>query len=246
MQNVVLLMLTPMFLALGAPLSLLREVLPGGARAALGRVLHSAPARVLTFPLIVTAVLIAPLFILYLSPLYEASLRSGAVSAVVGTGLVLAGFGYFWSRLRIDPTPRADSYLVTMAISVTEVIVDGVLGLVLWFGPLIAPHYYQTLGRSWGPDLRVDQVIGAGVVWIGGDLAGLPFLGIVLGRMMREDRAQAATIDAELDAAEAARPPTTDTAEPAPGCEPADAQASRPRLWWEEHPELAQRFRRSP
>lgn len=27
-------------------------------------------------------------------------------------------------------------------------------------------------GRPWGPDLRVDQVIGARVLWAGGDLPG--------------------------------------------------------------------------
>jgi cytochrome c oxidase assembly factor CtaG len=230
-QNITLLMLTPMFLALGAPLTLLREVLPAPAARRASRVLHSTAARALTFPLVVTAALIAPLFILYLTPLYEASLRSAVVGAVVSVGLVAAGFFYFWTRFRIDPTPRTDPYLLTMAISVAEVIFDGVLGLVLWLGPLIAPHYYQALHRGWGPDLRLDQIIGAGVVWIGGDLAGLPFLAVVVNRMMREDQRHAAVIDAELDTLDAS------------AGDPAATLPPQPRLWWEDHPELAPRFR---
>ncbi|MEO7195013.1 MAG: cytochrome c oxidase assembly protein [Pseudonocardiaceae bacterium] len=229
-QNITLLMITPMFLAMGAPLTLLRAVLPEPATRAASRVLHSTAARVLAFPVVVTAALIAPLFILYLTPLYEASLRSAALGAVVDVGLVLGGFLYFWTRFRIDPTPRADPYLLTMAISVAEVVFDGVLGLTLWLGPLIAPHYYQALHLGWGPDPRLDQTIGAGVLWIGGDLAGLPFLAAVVTRMMREDQRDAAVIDAELDTHDASAEAT-----PAP---------TAPRLWWEDHPELSQRFRR--
>jgi cytochrome c oxidase assembly factor CtaG len=51
-QNIVLLMITPMFLALGAPLTLLRDGLPGPAPRA-SRLLHSATARMLTFPLVI-------------------------------------------------------------------------------------------------------------------------------------------------------------------------------------------------
>ena len=69
---------------------------------------------------------------------------------------------YFWTRLRIDPTPRTDPYLVSIAISVAEVIFDGVLGLALWLGPLVAPQYYLALHRGWGPDLRLDQIIASG------------------------------------------------------------------------------------
>jgi cytochrome c oxidase assembly factor CtaG len=234
-QNITLLMITPMFLALGAPLTLLREVLPEPATRRASRVLHSTVARALTFPVVVTAALIAPLFVLYLTPLYEASLRSAVVGAAVGVGLVAAGFFYFWTRFRIDPTPRTDPYLLTMAISIAEVIFDGVLGLALWLGPLIAPHYYQALHREWGPDLRLDQIIGAGVLWIGGDLAGLPFLAAVVHRMMREDQRHAAVIDAELDA--------HDASAGAAATSPTTPVPTQPRLWWEDHPELAQRFR---
>lgn len=49
--------------------------------------------------------------------------------------------------------------------------------------------YYLGVGRSWGPDLRVDQDIGAGILWIGGDIIGLPFLATVAVRMSKETRA---------------------------------------------------------
>lgn len=65
LQNLLLVMVAPMLLALGAPLTLLRDLLPSRALARLGRLLHSTPARLATSPLL-----------LYLSPPYELTLRS--------------------------------------------------------------------------------------------------------------------------------------------------------------------------
>lgn len=244
-QNIVLVMVTSMLLALGSPVRLIGELLPGRVRAPLARALHSRTARALTFPLVATLGLVVPLMVLYLSPLYEETLRSAVAGAVVGVVLTASGFVYFWTRFRIDPTPRRDPYGITLVLTIIEIIGDAVLGLVLWFGPLVAAAYYAGLARDWGPGLRIDQVVGAGVLWIGGDLVGLPFIGIVFVRMMREDRQRAADVDAELDAAETARrtPSPTDAAA-VDGAAGTTAGPERPRLWWEDDPELSERFRR--
>ncbi|TCO60451.1 cytochrome c oxidase assembly protein [Actinocrispum wychmicini] len=221
-QTVVLLMITPLLLVMGAPLTLLLATVPERTADRLRKAGRSVTARVLTFPLVVTVVLVAPTFVLYFTPLYEASLRNGFVDDLVHVGLVGAGFVYFWTRLGVDPTPRSDSYLVSLWISLTEVIADGALGLVVWLGPLIASGYYQA--RTWGPDIRLDQIIGAGVLWIGGDLAGLMFVGALVVRWRRDDERKAEQIDRELDEQERV--------------------VAKPGLWWENDPQLAERFRR--
>jgi len=218
-QVVVLLMITPLLLAMGAPLSLmLATSRHAGRLRALGR---SRAAKALTFPLVITVLLIVPPFVLYLTPLYELTLRHATVDEIVRLLLLCCGFGYFWTRLRVDPTPREDHHLVSFGISFTEVVVDAALGLVLWLGPLRAAGYYHALARTWGPDPRTDQILGAGILWIGGDLAGLPFVGALFNRWLRDDERQAATTDQELEEAE-------------PG-----------GLWWENDPVLRERFRRS-
>jgi cytochrome c oxidase assembly factor CtaG len=238
-QNVMLLMISPMLCAIGAPLSLLREFLPAGVRSVLGRVLRSTVARRLTYPLVITPVFVAPMPVLYLSPLYPASLSHGRVGGLVGLGLFGCGWMYFWTRFRVDPTPRRDPYLVSLGISVVEVVFDGCLGLFVWLGPLLAAGYYEALARPWGPSPRIDQIVGAGILWIGGDLAGLPFLGVVLRRMTSEDEREAERVDAELDLADV----RSEVGSPDVRTEAA-AVEDRPRLWWEDHPELAERFRR--
>ncbi|WP_245633915.1 cytochrome c oxidase assembly protein [Amycolatopsis jejuensis] len=227
-QNTVLLMVTPLLLALGAPVTLLMRTAPPRLAGWLKRHGRGPIAQFLTFPLSVTVVLVAPFLVLYLTPLYGLSLESAVAGGLVRVMLVLAGFLYFYSRLQLDPTPRAGSHLVSMWISLTEVVFDGALGLVLWLGPLLAPAHYDAVHRTWGPDRRTDQIIGAGVLWIGGDVAGLPFVGALFIRWARDDEKRAKRLDRVLDE------------------EAAAGDAPGKGLWWENDPELAERFRRSP
>jgi hypothetical protein len=117
-----------------------------------------------------------------------------------------------------------------------EVVGDAVLGLaVIAYQGLIAGAYYHALARPWGPSLRTDQVLGGGTLWILGDIVGLPFLGAQLIQMMREDEAEAAQIDAELDASERARSAAPEAAQAA------EARAED-RPWWESDPRFVGRF----
>lgn len=142
-------------------------------RAPLARALHSRVARALTVPLVVTVVLVVPLLVLYLSPLYLLTLESAVASGAAGTVVALTGFVYYWSRFRVDPTPRRDSYLVTLWITVVGMIGDAVLGVVLWLGPLVATGWYAA--QATGVDPRLDQTFGAGPL-DRRDLVGLPFI----------------------------------------------------------------------
>src|ERR1700730_16848952 len=112
-----------------------------------------------------------------------------------------AGFAFFWTLLRVDPVPKEYPYAVSMWITGALVIGDAFLGIaVIAYQNLIGAAYYHALARPWGPTLRTDQVLGGGVLWILGDLVGLPFLAAQLIQLMREDESDAVAIDADLDA----------------------------------------------
>ncbi|MGN6336211.1 MAG: cytochrome c oxidase assembly protein, partial [Mycobacterium sp.] len=91
------------------------------------------------------------------------------------------------------------------------------------------------LQRSWGPDPRLDQTIGAGVLWILGDLVGWPFVLLLMRALSRDEKAHAVAVDAELDEAEA----KAHSGEGADGETPAASG-----LWWENDPQLRERFHR--
>ena len=227
-QTILMLLAIPLFFAMGKPLTLLIASLPrAGPRVEAG--IRSRVAKALTFPAVTTAVLVIVPFVLYFTPWYEAGFHSVAVRELTYLALMVPGFVFFWTLLRVDPVPRAYPYLVALWVTGVEVVGDAVLGLaVIAYQGLIAGAYYHALARPWGPSLRTDQVLGGGALWILGDIVGLPFLAAQLIQMIREDESDAAVIDAELDAREAA------------GGAEADASADRP--WWESDPRFVGRF----
>jgi cytochrome c oxidase assembly factor CtaG len=240
-QTILLLLLVPLFLALGRPLSLIIAAVPRfGVR--LQSAISSRAARVLTFPLITTFVLVLTPFLVYFTPWYAAGFRSGVVAQLTHLALMVPGFVFFWTLLRVDPVPRAYAYVVALWITAAEVIGDAVLGLaVIADTSLIAGPYYHGLARPWGPSLATSQVIGGGVLWILGDLVGLPFLAAQLIQMIREDEAEAKVVDAELDAAAAVQSVVTQTGGGQDGVPQAATQPAQP--WWETDRRFADRFR---
>ncbi|TPG29869.1 cytochrome c oxidase assembly protein [Mycolicibacterium hodleri] len=221
-QVLMSLFVVPFLLALGRPVSALRAALAETGRVRLDRLLSSRACRLAFSPLITSIAMLGVPWLLYLTPWYVMSM-TGAIASLTRIALVIIGFGYFYARLQADPVPRRYPPLLSIGISVVESLGDGLLGLVLWLGPLIAVDYYAGLHRDWGPGARVDQSIGAGILWIVGDVLGIPFLAVLMRGLSKHEKARATEVDAELE----------DTAD-----------APAPALWWEADPQLGERFGR--
>jgi cytochrome c oxidase assembly factor CtaG len=203
-QNVMLLMIVPLLLAWGAPLTLLVST-SGRFGEFVLRVIHSRPARILTFPAIVSLILLTTPYLLYFTGWYELTLRHAFYNETLHVELMAIGFLYFWSRLRVDPVPKEYPHLISVWITFVEAIADGGLGLLLWLGhDLVAGTYYASLNPPWAPGLRWDQALGGGAIWFIGDLSGIPFIGALWARLMKEDRDEAERYEREFDLADAA------------------------------------------
>jgi cytochrome c oxidase assembly factor CtaG len=223
-QTILLLLVVPLFLTMGKPVTLAVAALPRlGPRIEAG--IRTRTAKVLTFPAITTLVLVIVPFAVYFTPWYAAGFHSTVVAHLTWLALMVPGIVFFWTLLRVDPVPKAYPYLVALWITGAEVVGDAVLGLaVIAYQGLIAGTYYHALARPWGPSLATDQVLGGGTLWILGDIVGLPFLAAQLIQMIREDETEAVAIDAELDARDAA------------------GAADGDRPWWESDPRFVGRF----
>jgi cytochrome c oxidase assembly factor CtaG len=225
LQVLLLLFVVPFFLAMSRPVTVLRGALGSAGRALLDRLLATPAARFITHPATTSVAMLGTPWLLYLTPWYVVALKHSAVATATRMLLVLVGFGYFYARLQTDPVPRRYSQLVSLVISIVESISDGLLGIVLWLGPLIAVDYYAHVGRHWGPTLRVDQSIGAGILWIVGDVLGVPFIVVLMRLFSADEKVQADAVDAQLDGASEDFGATT-------------------ALWWENDPQLRDRMGR--
>jgi cytochrome c oxidase assembly factor CtaG len=256
-QTVLLVLVAPLFLALGKPLTLLIAAYPkvGGRveRSVRGRV-----ARVVTFPAITTLLLVAVPMSMYFTSWYTHVFTSGTVRELTYLVLMVPGYVFFWTLLRVDPVPREYPYGVAMWITAAEVVGDAFFGIaVIADQTILGAAHYHAVGYPYGPSLATGQVLGGGIIWILGDFVGLPFLAVQLIQMMRADKREAEEIDAELDARDAARAAARAAkASDAPADDalpdavvPVTATANEPdepdRPWWENDPRLTNRFRKA-
>src|SRR5580693_3520129 len=127
-QTSFLLLLVPLFLAMGKPITLTIEAWPA-AGARVDRAIHSKTAKIAMFPAITTALLVVTPFIVYFTNWYAAGFNSVLVRELTFVAFVVPGFVFFWTLLRVDPVPMAYPYVVSLWLACGEVIGDAVLGL---------------------------------------------------------------------------------------------------------------------
>jgi cytochrome c oxidase assembly factor CtaG len=239
-QTVLLVLVVPLFLAMGKPLTLLAEAQPNVGRR-VERAVRSRAAKVVTFPAITTLLLVAVPMTMYFTSWYTHFFASGTVRELTYLILIIPGYVFFWTLLRVDPVPKEYAYGVAMWITAAEVVGDAFFGIaVIADQTVIGAAHYHAVGYPYGPSLATAQVIGGGIIWILGDFVGLPFLAVQLIQMMRADKREAAEIDAVLDARDAERAAAVNVATPA--TEEPD-EANRP--WWESDPRITDRFKRA-
>ncbi|HSV65089.1 MAG TPA: cytochrome c oxidase assembly protein [Mycobacteriales bacterium] len=213
-QHMVLSMVSPVFLALGAPVTLALRTLSPARRRALVAVLHSGVARVLTFPLVGWLAFVANPFVLYFSPLYEASLRNDVLHEALHLHLLLVGCLFLWPLVGLDPVPGRVAYPLRFLLLFLALPFHAILGLSIMSGhEVIAGDYYAGLHLAWS-DPASEQRVGGGLLWASGDLVGLLMLGSVAFQWMRASEREAEREDRRLDRLEAQAARQAAVAEP--------------------------------
>nr|BFE36690.1 cytochrome c oxidase assembly protein [Actinomadura rugatobispora] len=202
-QHLVLSLVVPVLLLLGAPVSLALRSLPrvsGGGRSArelLVAVLRSRALALACRPVAAPVVFVAGLYGFYLSPVFEASLRNHALHSLVMAMWVVSALAYLWPVLGVDPLPGRPSPRVRFALAAVMVPFPALFGAVVaGRGGVLAADWYGGLGRTWGDALARDQRVGAGLAWALGEVAALAVLAALTHHWLRTTTA-------------AARPPAT-------------------------------------
>jgi putative copper resistance protein D len=203
-QHMVLSMVVPLFLALGAPVTLMLRTLPGTPRRWLLALLHSRVAAVLTFaPLTFLLFVISP-WALYFTSWYDATLRSVPLHELMHVHLVLVGALFFWPLVGIDPVPGRVAYPFRLLLVVLTLPFHAFLGVTIMSQEtLLGGSWYRALPMSWLPDPAADQHVAGGILWASGDLVGLVFLGVLFTQWVRSSMREARREDRRLDRLEA-------------------------------------------
>jgi putative copper resistance protein D len=205
-QHMLLAMVVPVFLALGAPVTLALRTLPRRPRAALLSLLHSRFARVLTFPAIPWLIFVCSPFALYFTGWYPATLESPLLHALLHLHFVVAGCLFFWPLIGVDPVPGKVSHPFRILMLFATMPFHAFLGVAIMTvdvdgsGLLAAGHYLSILPRT---EAVFQQQVGGGLIWASGDIVGLLFIGVAVVQWMQASEREAAREDRRLDRLEA-------------------------------------------
>jgi len=203
MAHMVLGMIAPIGLVLGAPITLALRTLPQGRdknerglRALALTVLHSRYSVILTNPVTALALFDGSLFILYFTDLFGSLMGNHAGHLLMNIHFILAGFLFFNVIIGIDPSPKKYPHIVRI------VILFGAMSLHAFFSvalmsetTLIDGGYYASLNTVWLPDLLLDQSRGGTVSWAMGEIPILLALIATFILWVRDDKRETARID---------------------------------------------------
>jgi putative copper resistance protein D len=205
-QHMLLNMIAPIFLALGAPLTLALRTLARRPRQLLLSAVHSWYARVLTFPVVAGAIFIANPFVLYFTDLYEWTLRYPLLHDFNHLHFLVVGSLWFWPLLGVDPMPRRLPYWARMLAVFVTMPFHAWLGVsIMSATTVIAEDWYVGMGRTWGASPLADQQTAGGILWASGELVSLIIFGVLFAQWVRASEREAARLDRQLDLQEAAR-----------------------------------------
>jgi putative membrane protein len=163
LQHLLLGMFAPLALVLAAPVTLLLRSLPvTGARRVSG-VLRRRPVRFLSHPLTALTLDVGALYLLYLTPLFAATLASAPLHTLVHLHFFAAGSLFVWSIAGPDPAPHRSPFRTRLQVLLFAIAAHSTLAKIL---------YAYGWPRGAGHDL---QEIRAAAQWMyyGGDLAEL-------------------------------------------------------------------------
>lgn len=196
-------MVAPIGIVLGAPITLALRTLPQGrtsqergVRGTLIALLHSKPAAVFTNPISALALFDGSLFVLYMTPLFGNLMQSHLGHLVMSAHFLLAGILFFHVIIGIDPNPRKVPYIVRIVILFAAMSIHAFFAIALIStSTLLDQGYFASLQTPWNLDLLADQHAGGSVAWAMGEIPILLALVATFIQWMRDDSRETKRID---------------------------------------------------
>jgi putative copper resistance protein D len=205
--HMLLSMLVPVLLVLGAPVTLALRALPAagrgdppGPREWLLAALHSRVSRFLTHPIVALVIFVAGFYGLYFGGIFDVAAGSHAAHVAMNLHFLLSGYLFYWVVIGIDPTPRPIPPLAKLAVVFASLPLHAFFGVVLMgTKSVLAESFYQSLKLPWHTDLLADQKLGGGIAWSAGEVPLMLVLIALLVQWRRSDQRTAKRLDRAAD-----------------------------------------------
>ena len=211
LSHMVLGMIAPIGIVLGAPVTLALRTLPigrtdqeRGIRGSFIALLHSKLSKIYTHPVVALAIFDGSLFALYFTPLFGNLMQGHSGHFFMSIHFLLAGILFFQVLIGIDPMPRKVPHIVKVIIIFAAMSIHAFFSIsVMSASTLLDNGYFALLERPWATDLLADQKLGGAIGWAMGEIPILLALIATFIQWTRQDKKEAARIDRAADRAAA-------------------------------------------
>ena len=220
-DHMALTMVAPIFLVLGAPVTLALRALPArdggrgrgdgsrGLREWILLFVHSRFSRLVTHPVFAAANFAGSIVLFYYSDAFGWAMQEHVGHELMNVHFLLTGYIFVLSMIGTDPLPTRAPYPFRLLLLLATMGFHAFFGVAIMGGEnLLAADYFGNLGREWGPSALADQQKGGAVAWGVGEV---PTLLLAIGvaimwsrsderETRRTDRAADRNNDADLNA----------------------------------------------
>jgi len=211
MAHMVLGMIAPIGIVLGAPITLALRTLPlgrnqqeSGIRGMFIELLHSKLSKFYTNPVVALAIFDGSLFALYFTPLFGNIMQGHSGHFFMSLHFLLAGFLFFQVLIGIDPLPRKVPHIAKIIVIFAAMSIHAFFSIsVMSATTLLDNGYFELLQRPWATDLLADQKLGGSIGWAMGEVPILLALLATFLQWLKADKNEAARIDRAADRAAA-------------------------------------------
>ena len=201
--HMLLSMLIPILLVLGAPTTLALRALPvagkgnpPGPREWLLAGLHSRWSRFFTHPVVATVMFVAGFYALYFGGIFDSAVSHHGAHILMNLHFLMSGYLFYWVVIGVDPAPRNIGPLAKIAMVFASVPLHAFFGVILMGSTeLLGERFYRSLQLPWQTDLLGDQQLGGSIAWAAGELPLVVVLLALLIQWQRSDRRDAVRMD---------------------------------------------------
>ena len=201
-QHMTIATAVPVFLVLGAPVTLALRTLQrrrdgsSGPREWLLRTVHSLPASILSHPLVAAGMFVGSIVVFYYSSAFETSLGSHTAHLLMTVHFLLAGYLFASVIIGTDPGVERPAYPFRALLLMVTFGFHALFSVSLMASDqVMAAEWFASLDRVWGPGPLEDQELGAGLGWVLGEYPLAVMAAALMVAWVRADQRESRRFD---------------------------------------------------
>ncbi|MEV5203492.1 cytochrome c oxidase assembly protein [Streptomyces sp. NPDC053720] len=204
-QHMVISMLSPILLLLGAPVTLALRALPVAGRGRTGlrelllKLLHSRYMKIITHPVFTIPLFIASLYGLYFTPIFDFLMGSKTGHIAMMVHFLAVGLVFFWPIMGVDPGPHRPGYVMRMLELFAGMPFHAFFGIALMMATTPMVETYENPPASLGVDALSDQGWAGGIAWAFSEIPSVLVLIALVFQWYRSEQRTAKRSDRAAD-----------------------------------------------